>query len=51
MAFKEEYPEAHCFFVTPGKHRENYRGFSIIPMQEFLLNIAPENLLFKAAAD
>jgi predicted AAA+ superfamily ATPase len=43
LAFKEEYPEATCFFVIPGKRRENYRGFPIIPMEEFLLGIVPEN--------
>lgn len=42
-AFKEEYPEAICFFVTLSKHRENYRGFPVIPMEEFLLNLSPEN--------
>jgi predicted AAA+ superfamily ATPase len=45
LAFKEEYPEAHCFFVIPGKRRESYRGFPVIPMEEFLLNIQPENSL------
>lgn len=44
-AFKEEYPEAHCFFVTSGKHRENYRGFPILPIQEFLSQISPEKPL------
>ncbi len=43
LAFKEEYPEATCFFVIPGKRRENYRGFPVIPMEEFLLGISPEN--------
>ncbi|MES2273290.1 MAG: AAA family ATPase [Chlamydiota bacterium] len=42
-AFKEEYPEASCFFVIPGKRKEIYRGFPIIPMEEFLLSIVPEN--------
>ncbi len=42
-AFQEEYPEAHCFFVTLGKHRESYRGFPVIPLDEFLLQISPEN--------
>lgn len=46
MAFKEEYPEAQCFFVTLGKHRENYRGFPIIPVEEFLLHLEPKSLLF-----
>jgi hypothetical protein len=41
-AFKEDYPEAHCFFVTTGKHPENYRGFPVIPVEEFLLNISPD---------
>ena len=45
-AFKEEYPEATCLFVIPGKRRENYRGFPIIPMEEFLLGIIPENPIF-----
>jgi uncharacterized protein len=46
LAFKEEYPEATCLFVIPGKRKESYRGFPIIPMEEFLLGIAPENLIF-----
>ena len=46
LAFKEEYPEATCFFVTPTKRKETYRGFPVIPIDEFLLNITPENLIF-----
>lgn len=46
MAFKEEYPEAKCLFVTLSKRKEFYRDFPVIPIEEFLLNIAPENLLF-----
>jgi len=46
LAFKEEYPEATCFFVIPGKRKENYRGFPIIPMEDFLLGITPENPIF-----
>lgn len=46
LAFKDEYPEAQCFFVTPGKFCENYRGFPVLPMEDFLLNISPENLIF-----
>ncbi len=45
-AFKEEYPEATCLFVIPGKKRESYRGFPIIPMEEFLLGIIPEQPIF-----
>lgn len=45
-AFKEEYPEAQCFFVSPCRHREIYRGFPIIPLEEFLLSITPDNPLF-----
>lgn len=45
-AFQEEYPEAQCFFVIPGKRQENYRGFPIIPMEEFLLKITPENPIY-----
>lgn len=45
IAFKEEYPEAICFFVTLGKRKENYRGFPVLPVEEFLLNITPENPL------
>ena len=44
-AFKEEYPEATCFFVVPGKRKEIYRGFPILPMEEFLLGITPDNPL------
>lgn len=45
-AFKEEYPEATCIFVIPGKRIESYRGFSVVPMEEFLLGITPENSIF-----
>ena len=41
-AFKEEYPEATCFFVVPGKRRENYRGFPVLPVEDFLKNIHPD---------
>jgi predicted AAA+ superfamily ATPase len=44
-AFKEEYPEVMCFFVIPGIRRESYRGFPVIPLEEFLLNIRPEDIL------
>lgn len=46
VAFQEEYPEALCFFVIPGKRRESYRGFPVIPMEEFLLGIALETPIF-----
>ncbi len=45
-AFQEEYPEAKCFFVTLGKRQEQYRGFPVIPVEEFLLGITPENPIF-----
>jgi len=44
-AFKEEYPEATCFFVVPSKRREVFRGFPVIPVDEFLLGISPQNPL------
>ncbi len=44
-AFQEEYPEAQCFILTPSKRRENYRGFPILPLEEFLLNLSPDRLL------
>lgn len=44
-AFQDEYPEAKCFFVTMGKDREIYREFSVIPVEEFLSNLTPENPL------
>lgn len=46
-AFKEEYPEAYCFFVTTGKHYEEYRGFPVIPVEDFLLSISPEKRLLE----
>jgi predicted AAA+ superfamily ATPase len=47
LAFKEEYPEATCLFIIPGlKRKESYRGIPIIPMEEFLIEISPENPLF-----
>ena len=44
-AFKEEYPEAQCFLLAPVKQKESYRGFPILPISEFLLNVVPENPL------
>ncbi len=49
IAFKEEYPEAMCVVVVPGKRVENYRGFPVLPMEEFLLNISPENLIISSS--
>ena len=46
LAFKEEYPEAQCLFVTPGNRRESYRNIPVVPLKEFLLNIRPENPIF-----
>lgn len=46
MAFKEEYPEAVCLIVNGGKRRENYKGFPIVPAEEFLLNMRHDSLLF-----
>lgn len=42
-AFKEEYPEATCFFLVPGKRVENYRGFPVFPLTEFLLKLNPSD--------
>ncbi len=44
LAFQEEYPEAQCFIVNRGKRRENYRGFPVIPVDEFLLNLTSDHL-------
>jgi predicted AAA+ superfamily ATPase len=41
-AFKEEYPEAQCFIVTLGKREETYRGFPVLPVEQFLLGISSE---------
>lgn len=49
IAFKEEYPEAQCLIVTLSKRRENYRGFPIIPVEEFLLNISPDLPIFNGS--
>ncbi len=46
MAFQEEYPEATCLFVVQGKRRESYRGIPVIPIEEFLLNIIPDEPLY-----
>jgi predicted AAA+ superfamily ATPase len=45
-AFQEEYPEARSFFLNPVKRRETYRGFPVIPVEEFLLGMTPDNVLF-----
>ena len=47
-AFKEEYPEATCLILAPVKRRENYRGFPIVPIEEFLLGITPQEVIFTA---
>jgi len=44
-AFKEEYPEAECFVVAPVKQKEEYRGFPLVPVEEFLLSIVPQKSL------
>jgi predicted AAA+ superfamily ATPase len=44
QAFKEEYPEATCLFVVPSKRKESYRGFPVLPMEEFLVNMIPDGL-------
>ncbi len=44
-AFKEEYPEAQCFILAPTKYREEYRGFPILPLENFLLKLDPETLI------
>lgn len=46
QAFKEEYPEATCLVAAPAKRREEYRGFPVVPIEEFLMNVTPENPLF-----
>ncbi|HSX26872.1 MAG TPA: AAA family ATPase [Chlamydiales bacterium] len=43
-AFQEEYPEAKCCIVNMGKRRESYKGFPVIPVEEFLLHLSPENI-------
>lgn len=44
VAFQEEYPEAKCFIVNGSKREENYRGFPVIPLERFLLQIHPEKV-------
>ncbi len=46
-AFKEEYPEANCFFLVPTQRAETYRGFPVLPLEEFLLHLSPEKGLFE----
>ena len=44
IAFKEEYPEADCLIVTQSKRADVYRGFPVLPVEQFLLNISPDNI-------
>lgn len=44
-AFKEEYPEANCLIVTQSNRPDCYRGFPVLPVEQFLLNISPEKNL------
>lgn len=45
-AFKEEYPEAQCFFLTLGKRKEQYRGFPVLPIEGFLKNLTVQDPIF-----
>lgn len=45
-AFQEEYPEAKCLIVSKNKRRENYRGFPILPVEEFLLGLTSARPIF-----
>lgn len=47
LAFKEEYPEATCLFITPTIRRDVYRGIPIIPIVEFLRNVIPNKPLYQ----
>ena len=46
LAFQEEYPEAKCLIVNMGKRQENYRGFPVMPIGDFLLQLSPGNPVF-----
>ena len=46
-AFQEEYPEAKCLIVNMGKRKENYRGFPVIPVEEFLLRLSPDSSIYE----
>lgn|GEM_PF-1057504 len=41
VAFKEEYPEATCFLLAPISRPEQYRGLTILPLENFLLHLDP----------
>jgi hypothetical protein len=43
-AFKEEYPEAQCMILNSGTRREEFRGFPVLPIREFLMKLSPESL-------
>ncbi|MGB7977744.1 MAG: DUF4143 domain-containing protein [Chlamydiales bacterium] len=47
-AFQEEYPEAKCLIVNMGKRKENYRGFPVIPAEEFLLHLTLEGPVYES---
>lgn len=47
LAFQEEYPEAQCFLVAPVPRQETYRGFPVLPVEEFLRHLSSEQLIFK----
>jgi uncharacterized protein len=44
LSFKEEYPEADCLIVAQTNRRDSYRGFPIIPAEDFLLGISSESI-------
>jgi len=47
MAFKEDYPEAHCILIYRGNERLKKGDILCIPVEEFLSQLHPDNSLVK----
>jgi predicted AAA+ superfamily ATPase len=45
LAFKEEYPEAKLVILTNCKQKEMIKGILVVPVEEFLRNLVPDQLL------
>lgn len=45
LAFHEDYPEAFILFLYRGKERLKMNGVLCLPVEQFLINLRPENPL------
>lgn len=49
QSFREEYPEATCFLLYLGKERRKVEGITCLPVEEFLIQLRPDQTLFRGS--